>query len=672
MLDALKGLSEAEREYALKILQEIGQGSTNTLNDLKYADYKEPPVDIETFILDEKYLGKAWHTASGKLKLFPYWLEKLKQVFPDNLTTDVNNAIFSGARGIGKSEVAVTCLLYMIHRVMCMKNARDLLNIKPTEKICFAMMNITKTLAEDIALSKFQNTVQLSPWFLERGTMTQKNNSPYWTPPDPIDIIIGSQPSHVIGQPIYCAFFDEISFIRNQDIDRQKQIALDMIDTAIGGMKTRFLQKGQNPTLLILASSKRSEKSFLEEHMKKKLSDEDEMKSTLIVDEPVWHIRPSSDYSGKRFNVAVGNKFLPSEVMPLDATVEEWQAKGYRVIEVPIEFKSDFLMEIDRALCDFAGISSSDLTKYISGTRLNECKVETLKNLFTKDTIEVGDAKDDTSQYYDFIDMERLDKDMKYKPMFIHFDMSISGDCTGISGVWIKGKKIGSDNEMYFQTAFNISVKAPKGHQVSMAKNRRLVYWLKENGFNIKGISSDTFGRSGIEQEFLSRGYDYQIISVDRVSSDHVCEPYAYLKNTIYENRISLYDSHKLFDELVNLERDGNTGKIDHPEHGRFGSKDSADAMCGAVWNAKLHSEEYEYEFGEGDIQTIVDSSMEISDADLKKQIQIDFENELKRAAQEQAQQVMGNSQCTDFGWGRASDDWAIQQQIYNLQGILV
>ena len=117
------------------------------------------------------------------------------------------------------------------------------------------MMNITKTLAEDIALSKFQNTVQMSPWFMERGTMTQRGNMPYWIPPDPVDIIIGSQPSHVIGLPIYFAFFDEISFIRNQDIDKQKRIAMDMIDTAIGGMRTRFLRKGHNPTLLILASS---------------------------------------------------------------------------------------------------------------------------------------------------------------------------------------------------------------------------------------------------------------------------------------------------------------------------------------------------------------------------------------------------------------------------------
>lgn len=41
-----------------------------------------------------------------------------------------------------------------------------------------------------------------------------------------------------------------------------------MIDTALGGMKTRFTNAGVNPGLCVLASSKRSEKSFLETHMK--------------------------------------------------------------------------------------------------------------------------------------------------------------------------------------------------------------------------------------------------------------------------------------------------------------------------------------------------------------------------------------------------------------------
>jgi len=41
-----------------------------------------------------------------------------------------------------------------------------------------------------------------------------------------------------------------------------------MIDTAIGGMLTRFVHEGKNPTMLCVASSKRSEQSFMEEYIK--------------------------------------------------------------------------------------------------------------------------------------------------------------------------------------------------------------------------------------------------------------------------------------------------------------------------------------------------------------------------------------------------------------------
>ena len=54
--------------------------------------------------------------------------------------------------------------------------------------------------------------------------------------------------------------------------------------------------------------------------------------------------------------------------------------------------------------------------------------------------------------------MSRLDPNMISKPMFIHLDMSLSGDKTGIAGVWIKGKKQGLQNnskELYYQVAFS-------------------------------------------------------------------------------------------------------------------------------------------------------------------------------------------------------------------------
>ena len=632
-LTALDGLSPEERAFALKVLEEYAtnDGASKLLNDLKFADYSEIPVDIITFIKNPNYLGNAWHTSDGKCKLFPYWEKRLRELFPDNITTAVNNAIFSGARGLGKSEVAVAIGAYLMYRVMCLKNPHDHFNLKPTEKLTFAFMNITKELAESIGISKFQNTIKLSPWFLNHGTLSGRDNV-VWNPPDYIEIVIGSQASHVIGKPVLFAFFDEISFIRNQDIDKQKQKAMDMIDTAIGGMKTRFFYKGHSPALLVLASSKRSEKSFLEVHMKKKV--ESEKDNVLIVDEPVWNIRPADNYSGKRFNVALGNKFLTSQVLSDSETdLDFWKNRGYKILSVPVEFRADFLDDIDRALCDFAGISSSEITKYISGAAVQDIKNTAMSNPFSRDIIEVGNGKDDTTQYYDFFDFAKVPKEMINKPLFIHLDMSVSGDMTGISGVWIKGKKpsvdeLSQSNDLFYKLAFSVSVKAPKGRQISFQKNKNFIYWLKERGFKIKGISTDSFQSVETGQDLTAKGYNYQQISVDRVeSSTNICRPYQYFRTAIYEKRLEIYDSRTLIDEITDLERNMNTGKIDHPDGGR---KDVCDAVCGAIFHASQYAEEFAYDYGEN-IETTISLNTDGGYGSDMHQIAVDFELEMQK-----------------------------------------
>lgn len=633
--ELLSSLSEQEKKELSKILSDLSKGKTESYDDLKYADYEEIPVDIETFITDDRYLGKAWKTSDGKSKIFPYWLSAIKKIFPTNITTSVNNAIFSGARGLGKSEWAVTLMTYLMYRVMCLKDPLTFYNLKPTEKICFAFMNITKTLAEKIGISKFQETVKSSPWFMERGTLVGRDIK-LWEPPDPIKIIIGSEASHVIGQPVYAAFFDEISFIRNQDIDKQKAKAMDMIDTAIGGMKTRFINHGKNPTLLILASSKRSEKSFLESHMKKKL--ESEKENVFIVDEPVWNVRPPSEYSGKRFNLALGNKFLTSQVLQDTDDIQLWKNRGYKIIKVPIEYRADFLDDIDRALCDFAGISSSEISKYISGSAVQEIINETLHNPFSRDIIEVGNGAEDKTQYYDFFDLEKVPKDMMSRPLYIHMDMSISGDMTGIAGIWIKGKKIATEdvsqaNDLFFSLAFSVSIKAPKGRQISFEKNRNFIYWLRDKGFKIKGVSTDSFQSTDTGQTLSAKGYNYQVISVDKVGSNHICIPYQYFRSTIYEKRLEMYRSNTLIDEIIDLERNINTGKIDHPDGGR---KDVCDAVCGAIFNASQYAEQFAYDYGE-DLYGIMESNNDaLTNPNAnRKQIVLDFEQELQKVLQQ-------------------------------------
>lgn len=542
--------------------------SRDAVNIETYALYIKLPKGINTFRfvdveLDPSFVPPA-HKDIDKIEYIGH--EECQCII---VNYDRHLYITDGFNVTHNSEIAVTVGLYLMHRLMCLKNPYQTLNLKPTEQVAFAFMNITKGLAENIGVTKFQNTVQSSPWFMSRGTITGRTNL-MWNPPEFINLIVGSQSSDVIGQAIYYCFFDEISFIKNMDVEMQKKKAIDMIDTAVGGMKTRFTNKGKNPTLLVLASSKRSEKSFLEEHIKKKA--ETDNLGTLIVDEPVWNVRPASEYSGKRFWVALGNRFLNSEVLPEDITsveLEIWQGKGYKLISVPIEYLANFKEDIDRALCDFAGISSSELTTYISGVRLMDCVNKEIENPFTKEIIDVGNSSSDTAQYYDFFDISKVPKELMTRPLYIHMDMSISGDKTGIAGVWIVGKKPPEEGqpaskELFFRLAFSVSVRAPKGQQISFEKNRQFIYWLKEKGFNIKGITTDTFQSCDTGQSLKAKNYNYDVLSVDRVSPDHICHPYQYFKSTIYDKRIEMFQDHLLIEEITGLERNSSTGKVDH------------------------------------------------------------------------------------------------------------
>lgn len=643
----LDNLSPKEREMVLSMMQEFADsGSSSEYDKLLYNDYKEIPVDIETFLTNDNYLGKAWKDVEGKLKIYPFWINVLKNLFPTNTDTNYDTLLESGARGIGKSEIACGCVCsYLMYRVMCLKNPLEFYHLKPTEKIVFAFMNIKLDLAESIATDKFQKTIQMSPWFMSKGSITQRNNQPFWNPPDPIKLIIGSQSDDIIGLPVYYAFFDEISFIRNQDIDKQKKKAKDMIDTAIGGMMTRFIHQGKNPTMLVVASSKRSEQSFMEQYIK--TLSQNETNNVYVVDKPVWEVKPKGTYSDKTFNIGLGNKWLESVVIADNENIDDYRAKGYQIIKVPIDFKAKAKEDLERMLCDFAGISSVGSNKYMSAKLVNKVIDESIKNPFP-DIVEVGTG--DSMQYKQFFNLDNVPKELLSKPLYIHLDMSISGDMTGIAGVWIIGKKITTDGQsskdLSFRLAFSTSVKSPKGHQISFEKNREFIRWLKSVGFNIKEISSDTFQSYDLQQQLKSEGFTCSILSVDRVDTDHICKPYQYLKSTISEERFKMYKSDRLFDEFIDIERNMATGKVDHTPNGH---KDALDAVCGATFTASKHAEEFAYDYGES-LNVMIDVNSN-KDDELKSQITVDFEEELKNASlfnssimQEQKQQSNQNN----------------------------
>ncbi len=269
---------------------------------------------------------------------------------------------------------------------------------------------------------------------MAHGEMAGSTNLIY-RPEKHIEVITASSNNQVIGRALFANFTDEVNFGLTNNVEKMKKKQLKLITQIDARMKSRFMRGTYLPTLNIIASSKDSEQSFLEEFINTKRATES--KNTLIVDEPQWVVDSRKD-SPIKFYVAIGDKLKANELLPLDITEEElnvYRDKGYQLVRVPIGYLDTFQQNLDEAICSIIGIATAASLKFMSGQRLLAAKDETYLNPFMKDIIEVGNDPEDFYQYANFFDLGRVDPKDKARPLFIHLDMSVSGDKTGIAGV---------------------------------------------------------------------------------------------------------------------------------------------------------------------------------------------------------------------------------------------
>lgn len=330
-------------------------------------------------------------------------------------------------------------------------------------------------------------------------------------------------------------------------------------------MKSRFISSGRPlPTLLWMISSKKSEYDFLEQYANEVKDDP----ATYIVDEPIWNVKPKGTYCGKTFKVAVGNKFLASKIIEDKEDPLHYDKQGYRVIDVPIEFKADFKKDVDGALMDIAGISASSTLKYLSVETMMETMLPT-KNPFTTDILVIGTK--DKLRIQDFFRAELVKERDYSKPIYIHIDMSQSGDKTGITAIAIDGAKRIDDEdpdaepELYYKMLFGVDIKAPSDAQIDFKKTRQFIYYLKHSGWNIKCVSTDGFQSTDTQQRIAEHGITAKLLSLDRSPTG-----YEILKQAINEHRVGLLNIELLKQEAAEIQKDSRTGKIDHPEGGCF------------------------------------------------------------------------------------------------------
>jgi len=428
-------------------------------------------------------------------------------------------------------------------------------------------------------------------YFTDSGVRLRKSEVIYYDDPIPVYDIVGVEETHnfvIAGNTcnVISHNCDEMNFSKAgvKDVMKAKQHMAELYNTVATRVKGTFRVEGEVHGKIFAVSSKRSDSDFMELYMKQQLEAGagDHM---YISDAPQWEVLPKSMFHEETFTIAVGDRYKKGFVVPEnqdnEESLHELEAQGYTLMHPPIDMRSDFIADFDIALRDIAGITVPGSLSFITQDILDNC-IGTRKNPFINDILQIGTK--DTLSIEEFFHLEYTDKRDYSCPVYIHLDLSLNTDKTGISAVAVTGAKDMQDldgntiSQISFTHLFSVSLEAPRGDKIPYNKILVFIKWLRKQGFNIQSISRDQFQSEYLGELLEAQGFDSPKISLDRTPDGYMA-----LRTVLIEKRIDMLDCQFLQDELIHLQRDAASGKIDHTI-GR--SKDVSDSFAGSVWNA--------------------------------------------------------------------------------------
>ena len=392
-----------------------------------------------------------------------------------------------------------------------------------------------------------------------------------------------------------CAIIDEVNFSKTKDVQLEKMKILETYNACFGRIKNRFTVNGACQGRIFLVSSKKTEYDFLNQYVEKKMQSKEDAKNLYVADAKAYQVKPEGSYSGKTFRVAVGGSNLPSKIPEDDETTEELRKQGFEVYDAPIELRGDFEMDINRFIADHLGIAVSEVLKFIPYNKVEAC-FKDIKNPFSAEVVEANLS--DTIPIRNYFMPNEVPEDIYRKPIYIHFDTSGGkSDNCGCSAVaqmgFVNRNRYSSETgnmettkQMMYRHVFSVGFNANKQSEISFQKLIDFIWYLKfELGWNIKAVSTDGYMGQFLRQQITAAGFN----QVDYVSLDRTPDGYLTLLSIFSEQRIAMSKLELLTSELVRLERNNITGKIDHPPiDGCFTENTMVTTECGPLSMLRL------------------------------------------------------------------------------------
>lgn len=574
----------------------------NAVDELIYRDnpnfikvirlMKRLPVTIEQFITDPEYLGTNTY--------WPQVVEDLKIMCPDVWVGEIQptEVILTGAIGIAKTLRTNICLCYALYCLTCFENphlAFDLLKDKPIVIGCTAAR--VKT-ARDNVYSPVRSMF-LGMRYTQRYKINYDKDTESELKLTDINVtfsVFRPDLEHILGFDLIACSVEEANTMLL--VEKSKK-AVEGGDNAMYDQAERFIHEALNrrksrfatqekKTIAIggiyVVSSANHEKDYTSK-IKNNIKRLGKEPTQLVFDQRAWDVMPSWKYSKETFPILISTKDYAGKILTPEEVATKQYPPNARIEHVPITWLNDFTRNFDKAQRDIVGVSSTCTDVFIRKPeaireamfKYSEMGFKYFLNGYNYNTGTEGMPR---------VIEENLPTD-KNAARVISTDLATSGDACGISMSRILGKSIEivideegkkvSQERPVFIVEFAISIRSSKGIEVDIDEVVNFIVKLKQYyGLNIVLFSFDKWQSKAARQRINRLGFKTKEFSTR-------LEPGAYemFKSELYASRVILPDNEDLFSELIFLQKDETSGRIDHaPGH----HNDISDSMVSSLF----------------------------------------------------------------------------------------
>lgn len=557
------------------------------------SNFERTPVDIETFIDSQEFLGATdisiWPEVRKTLvELNNQWWTGIDR---DKAGAAFNGATLMGATGTAKSTISMISTMYHTYLLTCLKNPQAWYGLPKNTSIVFAIMAAKPHVMKKVIYTPMRKYITQMPYFQKYAMPDKLIESEMYFVEKNIRIVpAGGDEDAILGEAIIGGIVDEINFMnvvlrsKKAEVTSGRAGLYDQAEQVHSTMtrrkRGRFTRPGPMIGIVFASSSTRYKGDFTDK--RKAMVDDGTLKSEYIYNRRQFDVVPAERFATGTFRFMIGNDVQhDSRVLRDDEVAKE----GAWIVEIPREYLDDFITKPYDAMRDVLGISNNALSPFIKTRhKVSECveegKAYGLESFLQRDHVVLGEHG-----------MPRVKPDHycmnPSRPRYVHIDLSRNGDRCGIAMIRYEGMKevarsSPGKNDQPVRELLPVAVvemactiTPDANNEIDVAEVRAFVRHLKDKyGYPIRAVTYDNVDSRESIQQWRKSGMRAGQLSVDRGDA-----AYKQFRDAMYDVRILLPDDDLLVTEILELEYDATKFKIDHPVHG---SKDCSDAVCGA------------------------------------------------------------------------------------------